>query len=207
MNFKKLFLLFLFSFFTFNYFVFCPEGREIALNVDTTWSTPETFNEDGSIIGLQIQKIELILTGQHIIVVTGSHTLVLKDLTILPNDPDVFCMEDPEAKLVLENCTFLLNGTNLNLMVGKIEIIGNVEFIGLNPNIIKRTLNWILSWTVTQELAERFILDYPLVTFPHWAHVIGNPDFKNTIRETNWLLDNPNPMRSIKKVRFNEPLT
>ncbi len=215
MNIKKIIFYIFFAIFPLNYSLFCPKEiklREVKLINDTTWSTSEIFYyQDGVIRGFYFPKIQLFLRGPNIIVVTGPHKLFLVDLTILPNDPDVLSIEDTDAELILENCTFILDGKNLNLDVKNIEIIGNIEFVGLNPGIIKRALGSIVSFFSTQALTERFVLDYPLVTFPSSVIFTKGDEsakflFERTIFERDWL-SKKNQNKKPKRVHFENPVS
>lgn len=187
MNIKKIIFYAFFVALPIDYSLFCPkdELRQIKLSNDTVWSTPEIFqNQDGAIIGLYIPKIQLILRGQNIIMITGPHKLFLTDLTILPDNPDVFFIEDDNAEVIIENCKFIIDGKKFNLDFKNIKIIGDVEFVGLNPGIIKRALGSVISWMFTEALAERFVLDYPYVIIPHSTKITGaEPYFIRTILE------------------------
>lgn len=211
MNIKKFVFYAFCAVFPLNYSLFCPkdELRQIELNNDAVWSTPEIFqNQDGVIKGLSFPKIRLILRGPNVIVVAGPHKLFLVDLTILPNNPDALSIKDKDAEVIIEHCTFFLDGTNFNFSAEKIEIVGNVEFIGLNPNMIKRSIGWLISsfFPDTEAFVERFVLDYSLVTFPASATFTkGDKDtllFNRTIFEKNWV-SNKKP----KRVHFQNPVS
>ncbi len=195
---SKLFSLFVLSgLFLCFYDAFCPE---IQLKVDKPQilTTQNPFKleegEDGLIFG-PFEQLKIVLDGPKAIVVVGQNNLIFQNLMLQPTNPDAIEIRNIHAKLTFHDCTILLCQSNLNLIVENIEIIGNVEFIGLNPGIFKRALNWVLSAFLFEQASINRYLTDGLVRIDYSTHFTGSrrPVFENVICDREY-----HPFKSIK---------